>query len=97
MQGDIIIIIIINYYCNSTAAVYLVYFECVNVTCHSHVCRSVMYRHIFSCLASLARSVSRIEVLQGVRDSMTPVWLQVWSSGLRLADRNLRYFCCRMR
>ena len=42
-----------------------------------------MYQHVFSCLASLARSVSRIEVQRAARDSMTPVWLQVWSSGLR--------------
>ena len=50
---------------------------------HMSVFRSVMYQHVFSCLASLARSVSRIEVQQAARDSMTPVWLQVWSSGLR--------------
>ncbi|XP_070188647.1 serine-protein kinase ATM-like [Littorina saxatilis] len=45
---------------------------------------SEMYKHIFSCLASLARSVKQVELQSRIRDTMTPVWLQVWSSGLSL-------------
>ncbi|XP_076466353.1 serine-protein kinase ATM-like [Babylonia areolata] len=44
--------------------------------------KSEIYKHILTCLASLAWSVGWAELPQGTRDAMVPLWLQVWTTCL---------------